>query len=198
MTELIETGVKAVDLYAPLARGGRLAIGGEPGSGQLVVAFEITRNVMSRGRLSALYLVSGDVEEFKRALREAGVEAAVVGGDNGTRCELLEDGGSVATLLVWTTDDADSHVVLTRELVRRGQLPGVDAAQSGSRLELGEHGELAAEARRAIAGETLAGAAVLAFVRQWFTVAEPWTGQPGEYSTLANTLAGVRQLVRPG
>jgi len=36
---------------------------------------------------------------------------------------------------------------------------------------------------------------VLAFLRQWFKVGEPWTGQPAEYSPLANTLDGVRRLL---
>lgn len=196
MTELIETGVRAVDLFAPLALGGRLAIGGEPGTGQVVLAFEITRNLTSRG-MTARYRVGGDVEEFRRALREAGVDAAAEPGGNSTRCDLLEDGRVLATLLVGADEAAESYVVLSRELLKQGQLPAVDAASSGSRLELGAHGELAAEARAAIAEQGLKGAMVLAFLRQWFAVSEPWTGQPGECFPLESTLAGVRQMLRP-
>lgn len=197
MNELIETGVKAVDLYAPLRLGGRLAIGGEPGNGQAVLALEITHNLVARRGAAARYFVAGDVEQYRRALREAGIEAGVEAGQDGTYGELVVDGRLIGTLVIGADEAADSHVVLTRELVKRGQLPAVDAEQSGCRLELGEHGVLAAQARAAISDQGLKGATVLAFLRQWFTVAEPWTGQPGEYSPLDATLAGVRQLLRP-
>jgi len=197
MTEIVETGVKAVDLYAPLSRGGRLAIRGEQGSGQAVVAFEIVHNVSSRTGATAEFFVEDDPERFRRGLRETGVEADVSPSSSGTYVELRKDGTTLGTIVLGDDPNADSWVTLTRDLLLSGQLPAVDATNSGSRLELGEHTELASAARESVAERSLAGASVLAFLRQWFAVAEPWTGQPGEYVSLDQTLSGTRQFIKP-
>jgi hypothetical protein len=195
MTELIETGVKAVDLYAPLRRGGRLGIRGERGTGQAVVAFEIVHNVCSRTKATARFFVQDDTEQFRRGLRESGVEAEVSPSNGATYAELWKGGSVVGTIVLGDDPDVDSWVTLSRDLLKSGQLPAVDAAESGTRLELGDHSELARAARESVADRSLAGASMLAFLRQWFTVAEPWTGQPGEYVSLDQTLAGTRQFV---
>jgi F0F1-type ATP synthase beta subunit len=195
MTDLIETGVKAVDLYAPLPRGGRLAIRGERGSGQAVVAFEIVHNVCSRCVATAHFFVEDDPERFRRGLRESGLEAEVSPSSNATYAELRQDGSVLGTIVLGDDPEAHSWVTLSRDLLKSGQLPAVDATQSGTRLALGEHSELADAAREAVAEGNLAGASLLHFLRQWFTVAEPWTGQPGEYVSLEQTLSGARQFV---
>jgi F0F1-type ATP synthase beta subunit len=196
MTDLIETGVKAVDLYAPLARGGRLAIRGERGSGQAVVAFEIVHNVCHHTGATAHFFVEDDPEQFRRGLRESGLETEVSPSSNGTFAELRQEGSLLGTIVLGEDSKADSWVTLSRDLLKSGQLPAVDATQSGTRLVLGEHSELADAVREAVADRSLAGASVLAFLRQWFTVAEPWTGQPGEYASIGQTLSGARQFVR--
>ena len=197
MNELIQTGVKAVDLYAPLPRGGRLAIRGERGTGQAVVAFEIVHNVCTHIKATAHFFVEDDPEQFRRALRESGVEAEVSLGSGVTYAELRKDGSVLGTIVLGEDPKAQSWVTLSRDLLKAGQLPAVDAAQSGTSLALGEHSELAAAARESVAERNIAGASMLAFLRQWFTVAEPWTGQPGEYVSLEQTLSGVRQFVTP-
>jgi hypothetical protein len=195
MNELIETGVKAVDLYAPLPRGGRLAIRGERGTGQAVVAFEVVHNVCTHTKATAHFFVEDDLEQFRRGLRESGVEAEVSPGSGMTYAELRKDGSVLGTIVLGDDPEAQSWVTLSRDLLKSGQLPAVDATKSGTRLELGDHSELAGAAREAVAEGSLAGASMLAFLRQWFTVAEPWTGQPGEYVTLEQTLSGARQFI---
>jgi F0F1-type ATP synthase beta subunit len=196
MNELIETGIKAVDLYAPLPRGGRLAIRGERGTGQAVVAFEIVHNVCTHTKATAHFFVEDDTEQFRRGLRESGVEAEVSPSDRATYAELRKDGSVLGTIVIGDDPEADSWIMLSRDLLKSGQLPAVDATQSGTRLELGPHSELAGAARQSVAEGNMAGASMLAFLRQWFTVAEPWTGQPGEYVSLEQTLSGTRQFVR--
>jgi F0F1-type ATP synthase beta subunit len=195
MSDLIETGIKAIDLYAPLPRGGRLAIRGERGSGQAVVAFEVVHNVRTHTGATAHFFVEDDPEQFRRGLRESGVEAEVSPGSGPTFVELRRDGSVIGTIVLGGDPEADSWITLSRDLLKSGQLPGVDATQSGTRLELGDHSELAGAARQAVAEGNMAGASILAFLRQWFTVAEPWTGQPGEYVSLEQTLSGARQFV---
>lgn len=194
MTELIETGVKAVDLYAPLPRSGRLAINAEPGAGGLVLAMEIVHN-LCRGGAVARFVTGDDPEQLRRALREADVAADVLAGEGPTRAEVRSQGTVLATVVLGEDAGAQAQVTVDRALLQQGQLPAVAAAGSSSSAASGDHARLADAARRAIAEGR--GAGVLAFLRQWFHVAEPWTGQPGEYSTLAQTLDGVRQLVSP-
>jgi hypothetical protein len=196
MNDLIETGIKAVDLYAPLPRGGRLAIRGERGTGQAVVAFELVHNVCTHTDATAHFFVEDDLEQFRRGLRESGVEADVSPGSDTTYAELREKGSVLGTIVLGDDPEADSWITLSRDLLKAGQLPAVDAAQSGTRLELGDHSELAAAARVSVAEGNIAGASILAFLRQWFTVAEPWTGQPGEYVSLEQTLSGARQFIK--
>jgi hypothetical protein len=114
-----------------------------------------------------------------------------------TYAEVLLDGSVLATIVLGDDPEADSWVTLSRDLLLSGQLPAVDAARSGTRLTLGDHARLAEAARQAVVERSLAGASLLSFLRQWFTVAEPWTGQPGEYASLEQTLSGARQLVGP-
>ncbi|MGA8922358.1 MAG: hypothetical protein WB682_04365 [Candidatus Dormiibacterota bacterium] len=196
MNELIETGVKAVDLYAPLPSGGRLAIRGELGTGPAVVAFEVVHNVCTRTKASAHFFVADDLEQFRRGLRESGVEAEVSSSSGLTYAELRKNGLVLGTIVLGDDPEADSWITLSRDLLKSGQLPAVDATQSGTRLELGDHSKLAAAARQSVADGNLAGASMLAFLRQWFTVAEPWTGQPGEYVSMEETLSGTRQFVK--
>lgn len=195
MIEIVETGIKAVDLYAPLRRGGLLAIGGEPGNGQLVLAFEIVRNLRARTGASVRFIVDGDVERFRQGLLESSVEADVAAGEGPTRAELRSGGDLLATVVIGQDPAAESWVTLTRDLLKAGQIPAIDAARSGTLLDIGDHGSIAAAAREAVEAGGVAGAGVLAFLRQWFTVAEPWTGQPGEYSALGQTLSGTSQFV---
>lgn len=195
-TELIETGIKAVDLYAPLPKGGSLAIHGDPGAGQIVLACEIVHNICSRHPVKCVFHVEDDAEQLRSALRESGVEAEVVADEGPTRADLLSGDEVLGRLVLADTAQADSWVVLKISLLKTGQLPAVDASQSGTRLDLGDHGEVARSAREAIGAATgVRAGGVLAFLRQWFHVAEPWTGQPAEYSTFDETIAGVRQLL---
>lgn len=145
MNGLIETGIKAVDLYAPLPRGGRLAIRGERGTGQAVVTFEIVHNVCTHTKATAHFFVEDDTEQFRRGLRESGVEAEVSPSDRATYAELRKDGSVLGTIVIGDDPEADSWIMLSRDLLKSGQLPAVDATQSGTRLELGAHSELAAQ-----------------------------------------------------
>lgn len=194
--DLVETGIKAVDLYAPLQRGGTLAILGDPGAGQLVLALEIAHNLSVRQSATCVFHVADDGEQLRSALRESGVQAEVVSDEGPTRVDILGADETLGHLVLAETADAGSWVTLRTNLLKNGQLPAVDAAHSGTRLELGEHGQIAREAREAIAGATGARAGgLLAFLRQWFHVGEPWTGQPAEYSPMQDTLSGARQLL---
>lgn len=194
--EVIETGIKAVDLFAPLVRGGTLSIGGPPGAGQVVLALEIVHNLIVKRGCRAVFTVP-DVEFFRNGLRESGIDSEVKPGAAPGRIRISEKGAVLATIVLGEDREATSWALLSVDLLKAGQLPAIDATRSASSAALpAEHTTLAAKARDAIAKPTGARAGfLLAFLRQWFSVGEPWTGQPAEYSSLTNTLAGARRLL---
>ena len=193
MIEVIETGIKAVDLIAPLVAEGTLAISGPAGTGQAVLAIEIVNNLVATQQCSAVFSVP-DQELFRTGLREAEVEAFVEGGPPPGRVRISRRGSALAAIVLGPDEAATSWIVMSRELLKGGQLPAIDLARSGTHAALAPAHKLLAERARAAAADGKAGM-LLAFLRQWFKVGEPWTGQPAEYSSLAATLAGAERLL---
>lgn len=194
-SQVIETGIRALDLYSPLLRGGRLSVRGTPGAGQVVLVFEVAHNLASKMGARAVFHTP-EAEQFRRGLRESRVEADVTPAEAPSRVDLLVDGDVLATIVLGDDMTADSWAILTVGLLKTGQMPAIDPTLSGTRAELGEHGLVAERARKAVAQATgVRAGGVLAFTRQWFHVAEPWTGQAAEYSSLEETLAGIRRFL---
>ncbi|MBA2175063.1 hypothetical protein H0266_09180 [Halobacillus locisalis] len=61
--EMIETGIKTLDLFAPLAKGGTAGLVARPGMGQLVVLAEIFHRLKSEGYTVVVLLPEGDHPE---------------------------------------------------------------------------------------------------------------------------------------
>jgi F-type H+-transporting ATPase subunit beta len=76
-TDVFETGIKAIDLLAPLERGGKAGLFGGAGVGKTVLITEIIHNMMGRYRGISLFCGIGErsreAEELYREMREAGV-----------------------------------------------------------------------------------------------------------------------------
>ncbi|MBI4554006.1 MAG: hypothetical protein HY710_17210 [Candidatus Latescibacteria bacterium] len=75
--QMLETGIKVVDLMVPMARGGTMSLVGPYGVGKLVLVSELVRN-MTVGRRGCAVFVSveerpGELHELMLAFREAGV-----------------------------------------------------------------------------------------------------------------------------
>jgi F-type H+/Na+-transporting ATPase subunit beta len=76
-SEVFPTGIKSVDLLAPLERGGKAGLFGGAGVGKTVLITELIHNVV--GRLEGVSLFCGigercrEAEELYREMREAGV-----------------------------------------------------------------------------------------------------------------------------
>ncbi len=81
--EMFETGIKAIDLLAPLERGGKAGMFGGAGVGKTVVIDELIHNMAGRYQGVSLFCGIGErcreAEEIYREMREAGVlERAVL------------------------------------------------------------------------------------------------------------------------
>jgi len=76
-SEIFETGIKAIDLLAPLERGGKAGLFGGAGVGKTVLITEIIHNMVGRYRGISLFCGIGErsreAEELYREMREAGV-----------------------------------------------------------------------------------------------------------------------------
>ncbi|MDQ0175385.1 ATP synthase beta subunit C-terminal domain-containing protein [Bacillus chungangensis] len=67
--EMIETNIKVLDLFAPLAKGGTVGLVARPGMGQLVLLGELLRNFKKEDYLTILLKPDGEHPELKDILQ---------------------------------------------------------------------------------------------------------------------------------
>ncbi|NIR30472.1 MAG: F0F1 ATP synthase subunit beta [Gammaproteobacteria bacterium] len=76
-TEVFETGIKAIDLLAPLEQGGKAGLFGGAGVGKTVLITELIHNMVGHYQGISLFCGIGErireAEELYRAMRDAGV-----------------------------------------------------------------------------------------------------------------------------
>jgi len=81
-SEILTTGVKAVDLLAPIERGGKAGLFGGAGVGKTVLITELINNMATRHEGVSLFCGVGErsreAEELVREVRDAGVLADTV------------------------------------------------------------------------------------------------------------------------
>jgi RNA polymerase sigma factor (sigma-70 family) len=222
--EVVETGIKVIDVMCPIRTGGSVAIAGEYGSGNTVVMEEIVRRIGKGDRPVTMFMLFPPPSEIwppsldeNRSIAE---ELKAEGYSEGTI-------GSVQTFFVggelqpWTTEklaklaSVDTVIHLTRDMILRKNYPGVDLLTARSRLL--DDGLLGAEeldiARRARAAIALGRAVqedprmeadplelerarkLQAFFSQPFFVAEPYTKRPGSHVSRADALRGCREIL---
>jgi F0F1-type ATP synthase beta subunit len=211
--ELLETGIKVIDVMCPLVRGGTVAIAGELRAGTTVVMEELVRR-LSGGSVgvSLFTLAPWTPVSIADTLKQDGFNERTTGpvqtfyfrsGDGAWTPERLAELGSV-----------DVVIRLSAELAGLGIYPTVDPLTSRSRLlEAGgvdrAHLDLAARIRQALAAllapEDGAPAAdalmierakkLLRFFAQPFYVAEAFTKRSGVTVGLAESLRVCREIL---
>jgi F-type H+-transporting ATPase subunit beta len=68
--DMVETGIKTLDLFAPLAKGGTIGLVARPGMGQLVVLAEMFHRLKKKGFMTILLMPEGDQPETKDFLND--------------------------------------------------------------------------------------------------------------------------------
>ncbi|MFD2443725.1 hypothetical protein ACFSO7_06980 [Bacillus sp. CGMCC 1.16607] len=68
--EMLETGIKVIDLFAPLTRGGTIGFVARPGMGQLVMLAEIFRRMNQQGHPTVFLLPEEDVPGLSDVINE--------------------------------------------------------------------------------------------------------------------------------
>jgi F-type H+/Na+-transporting ATPase subunit beta len=155
--EIFETGIKAVDVLAPLERGGRAGLFGGAGVGKTVLITEMIHNVVGRHEGVSLFCGIGERsregEELYRDMKEAGVldnTVLIFGQMNEPPGARFRVGHAALTMAEYFRDDARQDVLLLIDNIFRfiqagaevsglmGQLPSRVGYQPTLATELAE------------------------------------------------------------
>ncbi|MBN1664664.1 MAG: F0F1 ATP synthase subunit beta [Deltaproteobacteria bacterium] len=119
VSEIFETGIKAVDVLAPLERGGKAGLFGGAGVGKTVLITEMIHNVVSQHEGISIFCGIGERcregEELYREMQDAGVlrnTVLVFGQMNEPPGARFRVGQSALTMAEYFRDDARQDVLL--------------------------------------------------------------------------------------
>jgi RNA polymerase sigma factor (sigma-70 family) len=222
--EIVETGIKVIDVMCPIRAGGSVAIAGEYGAGIMVVMEEIVRRISKGNRpVSMFVLYPPPSEIWPQSLDK----------DYSIADSLKQDGysegtvGCVQTFFVggaegpWTAEKlaalapVDTLILLSRAMILRKNYPAVDVLTARARLlddnlvdaadaDIARRVRVAITAWRASeANADITFDPVLlerarklqAFFSQPFFVAEPFTKRPGSHVSRVEALRGCREIL---
>ncbi len=118
-SEIFETGIKAIDVLAPLERGGKAGLFGGAGVGKTVVITEMIHNMVGRHEGMSIFCGIGERcregEELYRAMNDAGVLESTVmvfGQMNEPPGARFRVGHAALTIAEYFRDDARQDVLL--------------------------------------------------------------------------------------
>ena len=156
-TDIFLTGIKAIDLLAPLEKGGKAGLFGGAGVGKTVLITELIHNVVSRYQGVSIFCGIGERsregEELYREMQEAGVlnnTVMVFGQMNESPGVRFRVGHAALTMAEYFRDDLHKDVLLTIDNIFRfiqagsevsglmGQLPSRVGYQPTLASELAE------------------------------------------------------------
>lgn len=166
--EFFPTGIKVIDLLAPLERGGKAGMFGGAGVGKTVVITELINNMAGRHKGVSIFCGIGERcregEELYRDMRDSGVMDSTVmvfGQMNEPPGARFRVGLSAVTMAEYFRDDEGKDVLLLVDNVFRfiqagmelsglmGRLPSRLGYQSTMATELAEFQERISSSRRA-------------------------------------------------
>lgn len=139
--ELLETGIKAIDLFAPLERGGKAGLFGGAGVGKTVLITELIHHMAARHRGVSLFCGIGErsreAEELIRDIRDAGVLPHTVllfGQMNEPAGARFRVGHSALTMAEYFRDEAHQDVLLLIDNIFRFVQAGAEVSGLLGRL----------------------------------------------------------------
>lgn len=140
-SEVLETGIKVVDLLAPLERGGKAGLFGGAGVGKTVLIMELIHNMVVGHAGVSLFCGIGErnreAEEVIRQIRDAGVldsTALVFGQMSEPPGARFRAGHAALTLAEYFRDDARKDVLLLVDNIFRFVQAGMEVSGMMGRL----------------------------------------------------------------
>ena len=140
-TEILQTGIKVIDLLAPLERGGKAGLFGGAGVGKTILITELIHNVVGRHRGVTLFCGIGErsreAEELYRDVRAAGVldnTVLVFGQMNEPPGARFRVGHAALTMAEYFRDDAKQDVLLLIDNIFRFIQAGAEVSGLLGRL----------------------------------------------------------------
>ncbi len=133
--EILLSGIKAIDLLAPLERGGKAGLFGGAGVGKTVLIMELIHNMVAEHEGVSLFCGIGErcreAEELVREIRDADVldDAVLVFGQmNEPPGARLRVGHTALTMAEWFRDDARQDVLLLIDNIFRFVQAGTEVS----------------------------------------------------------------------
>lgn len=213
--EILETGIKVIDLLCPYRRGGKVAILGGMGVGKLVLIEEVVHNVAAREGEFAIFTfvhpgteIAWERDTMRNRSGIGAVQTVVLSSD-----DVFEPLGSDNLF--------DATTYLSRDMAVEMHYPAVDPLRSSSRALdpaiVGQaHFTVATEVRALLErytklraqtdpsgsrlsesdGVTISRARrIQRFLTQPFFIAEPYTKRPGAFVSCQATIEGCAALL---
>ena len=133
--EILRTGIKAIDLLAPLERGGKAGLFGGAGVGKTVLLMEMIHNMVAEYEGVSLFCGIGErcreAEELYRETQEAGVlddTVLVFGQMNESPGARFRVGHAALTMAEYFRDDARQDVLLLMDNIFRFVQAGTEVS----------------------------------------------------------------------
>ncbi len=140
-SEVLETGIKAIDVLSPLERGGKAGLFGGAGVGKTVLIAELIHHMAARHHGVSLFCGIGErsreAEEMVRDVREAGVSdhtVLVFGQMNEPPGARFRVGHTALTMAEYFRDEAKQDVLLLIDNVFRFVQAGAEVSGLMGRL----------------------------------------------------------------
>jgi F-type H+/Na+-transporting ATPase subunit beta len=134
-TEIFETGIKAIDVLAPLERGGRAGLFGGAGVGKTVLITELINNIVGQYEGVSLFCGIGERsregEELYREMQEAGVldrTVMIFGQMNEPPGARFRVGHAALTMAEYFRDEARQDVLLLIDNIFRFIQAGMEVS----------------------------------------------------------------------
>ena len=225
--ELLETGIKVIDLMCPFAKGGKVGLFGGAGVGKTVNMMELIRNIAIEHSGYSVFAGVGERtregNDFYHEMTDSNVITSTkTGSITSVQAVYVPADDLTDPSPATTFAHLDATVVLSRQIASLGIYPAVDPLDSTSRqldpLVVGqEHydtargvqsilqryqelkdiiailgmDELSEEDKLVVARARK----IQRFLSQPFFVAEVFTGSPGKYVALKDTIRGFKGIM---
>ena len=198
-SNVLETGIKAIDLLSPLERGGKAGLFGGAGVGKTVLITELIHHMASRHRGVSLFCGIGErsreAEELIRDVADAGVAEHTVlifGQMNEPPGARFRVGHTALTMAEYFRDEARQDVLLLIDNVFRFVQAGAEVSGLMGRLSsrMGYQPTMATELAELQERITSTAAAAITAVQAVYVPADDFT-DPAVVHTFAHLSASV-------